>query len=95
MAYSMNKQREGHMNEEPPAPHGKPTEGHGPSTHPHIHVHSHAKGHTVHVMHADGGHDQHEHAPGDAEGIAQHIRTHIGAAGGQPVTGDDENLDAI
>lgn len=50
---------------------------------PHIHVHSHAKGHTVHVMHHDGRHEKFEHAHGDADGIAEHIHRHLGGAEGQ------------
>lgn len=48
---------------------------------PSIHIHSHSKGHTVHIMHHNGQHEQHEHSHGDAEGIAGHIHQHLG---GQP-----------
>lgn len=50
---------------------------------PHIHIHSHAKGHTVHIMHPDGAHEKHEHGHGDVEGIAAHVHEHIGGASGQ------------
>jgi hypothetical protein len=55
---------------------------------PHIFIHSHSKGHTVHIHHADGGHEKHEHSHGDADGIAEHIHQHLGAAGGQPVASE-------
>jgi hypothetical protein len=77
MAYQMNKQREAHMS-------GKEGEGEGrhkKGGHPHIFIHSHAGGHTVHIMHPDGRHEKHEHPHGDAEGIAQHVHTHLGAGG--------------
>lgn len=51
--------------------------------HPQIHIHSHAKGHTVHVMHSDGRHEKHDHESGDAEGLKSHIDEHIGGAMGQ------------
>ena len=92
--YSMNKQHESHLNKglghkgKHGSGAGDVEEKSGQHRAPHIHIHSHSKGHTVHVMHSDGGHDQHEHAPGDAEGIAEHIHNHIGAAGGQPVGGE-------
>jgi hypothetical protein len=74
----MNKQHERHMSG------GDSHEEHGGSgKHPSIHVHSHAKGHTVHVMHHDGRHEKHEHEHGDAEGIAAHIHEHIGGEQGQ------------
>jgi len=51
----------------------------GKSKHPQIHIHSHAKGHTVHIMHGDGRHEEHEHERGDTKGIKQHIDMHLGA----------------
>jgi len=88
--YSMNKQRQSHMGGgehsagHPPHGSGDVADKSGQHRPPHIHVHSHSRGHTVHIMHDDGRHEQHEHAPGDAEGIAQHIHQNIGN-GGQPV----------
>jgi hypothetical protein len=55
--------------------------------HPHIFVHSHSKGHTVHIHHQDGRHEKHEHAKGDAEGIAAHIHEHYGGGGGEHAMG--------
>jgi len=57
---------------------GSPTHGKGGGSHPHIAVHSHSAGHTVHITHPDGRHESHDHAAGDAEGIAAHIHQHIG-----------------
>lgn len=98
MAYGMNPQRAKHMGQEhsgheapkePPAEH----ETHGGAEHhaPSIHIHSHAKGHTVHIMHPSGAHEQHEHASGDAEGIASHIHEHIGGEPGQDHGGSSGN----
>lgn len=71
--FGMNKQREEHMNE---------GEGHHDDRHsehmPSIHIHSHAKGHTVHIMHPSGEHEKHEHEHGDVEGIMGHIHEHLG-----------------
>ena len=69
--------------------------GHKPS----IHIHSHAKGHTVHIFHKDGGHEKHEHPHGDASGIAQHIHDHLGGGQGAPEfesssEGDSANIAA-
>lgn len=61
--------------------------------HPQIMIHSHAKGHTVHIMHHDGTHEKHEHESGDAEGIKAHIDEHIGGGEGQDhgfSSGEDE-----
>lgn len=80
MAFQMNKQREQHMEG------GAQNQGQG-AKHPNIHIHSHAKGHTVHIMHHDGAHEKHEHEHGDAEGIASHIHQHIGGGLG----GDDQH----
>lgn len=54
---------------------------------PHISIHSHAKGHTVHVMHHDGSHTKHEHAHGDVEGMKAHIDKHL--SGGKESGADD------
>ncbi len=71
----MNKQHGEHMKQGASEHHG---EGGGK---PSIHIHSHSAGHTVHIMHPDGRHEQHEHEHGDAEGIAQHVHEHLGAGG--------------
>lgn len=66
---------------------------HGGGNHPQIHIHSHAKGHTVHVMHSDGRHEKHEHESGDTEGIKSHIDTQLGGGMGQDhgfSSGEDE-----
>lgn len=76
MATFMNKQRERHMSG------GEEGKGGGGGAKPSIHIHSHSKGHTVHIMHSNGMHEKHEHAHGDAEGIAQHVHTHLGESGG-------------
>lgn len=60
----------------------------GKSKHPSIHIHSHAKGHTVHIMHPDGAHEKHEHGKGDADGIAEHIHNHLGSGGQDHGVGD-------
>jgi hypothetical protein len=69
----------GQQQEPEPNEHADGEEGseHKPS----IHIHSHSKGHTVHIMHKDGTHEKHEHGPGDAEGIAQHIHEQLGTPG--------------
>lgn len=67
--------------------HNQPDKGTEPSgAHgmPSIHIHTHAKGHTVHIMHHNGQHTKHEHAHGDAEGIAAHIHQHLGGGGEPP-----------
>ena len=61
----------------------------GAGGHPHIHIHSHSGGHTVHIMHPDGRHEKHEHAHGDAEGMAQHIHTHFGGGEGSAPEGHE------
>jgi hypothetical protein len=93
--YSMNKQHQAHMSGKSPE-HGSEGSkgGHledksGEHRHPNIHIHSHSKGHTVHVMHSNGQHEQTEHEAGDAEGIANVVHQHIGAAGGQPVASEN------
>lgn len=51
---------------------------------PDIHIKSHDKGHTVHILpHKDSGMapEQHEHELGDADGIVEHIRKHLGKVG--------------
>jgi hypothetical protein len=92
--YSMNKQRERHMfgakegeagNEKDAGDVKKKTGQHHA---PHIHIHSHAKGHTVHVMHHDGAHEKHEHAHGDVEGMKAHLDKHFGAGGEHNDEGD-------
>jgi hypothetical protein len=87
----MNKQHEAHMQGKSEDKDGASKES-GSNEAPSIHVHSHAKGHTVHILHPDGQHEQHEHEPGDADGIAQHIHEHIGGEVGQDhgfSSGDD------
>jgi hypothetical protein len=81
----MNKQRERHM--------AGGEEQHGGQEHalPHIFVHSHSKGHTVHIHHADGGHEKHEHSHGDAEGIAAHIHEHLGGGAQEGEQRPEEN----
>jgi hypothetical protein len=49
---------------------------------PDINIKSHANGHTVHIMHPDGRHEQHPHDAGDVEGIAAHIHEHLGSGQG-------------
>lgn len=75
----MNPQHGAHMRGE--APSGDVEEKSGQHHPPHISIHSHAKGHTVHIMHHDGRHEKHEHARGDVEGIAAHIHKHLGGHG--------------
>lgn len=82
----MNPQHGKHMGEEEDGrseDKGSEKEKDGGARHPSIHVHSHSKGHTVHIMHPDGGHEKHEHSHGDAEGIAAHVHKHIGGKEGQ------------
>lgn len=57
---------------------------------PHIFIHSHDAGHTVHIHHGDGRHEQHEHEHGDVEGMAQHIHTYLGAGSAPESAGADE-----
>jgi hypothetical protein len=72
----MNRQRGRHMgahDEQQSGDHqGKPD----------IHIKSHAKGHTVHVMHQDGAHEKFEHDPGDTEGMAEHVHNFLGGGAG-------------
>jgi hypothetical protein len=67
---------------------GSPTEGgKGGSEHstmPQIHIHTHAKGHTVHIMHPNGHHEKHEHAHGDVDGMHAHLEEHLGGGGLEP-----------
>jgi hypothetical protein len=69
-----NEQNEAPMEEKQPMGHGSM---------PHMHIHTHAKGHTVHIMHPNGKHEKHEHEHGDAEGIAAHVHEHF-VGGGMP-----------
>jgi hypothetical protein len=62
---------------------GRSEHEHSEGEKPHIIVHSHAKGHTVHVMHSDGTHEKHEHESGDTEGIKAHVDTALGGGEGQ------------
>ena len=84
----MNKQRGAHMGhkEEPVTSHHgsdkEPNQDHGGEA-PDIMIKSHAKGHTVTIMHHDGRSESHEHSKGDTEGIKAHIDQHIGGAPGQ------------
>lgn len=84
----MNKQREAHMSGKAPGGHADEAEGghegHASAAHlPSIHIHSHAKGHTVHILHKDGRHEKHEHEAGDASGMAEHLQNHLAAGGGE------------
>lgn len=88
MAFSMNKQREAHMNGKPGMAEGagdiKDESGqHHP---PHIHIHHDGHKTHVHIMHHNAPPEHHEHDPGDTEGISSHVHEHYGAAGGQPVS---------
>jgi len=87
----MNKRHGEHMGNHEAAiePKGKEKSAKGGGHHPHIHIHSHSGGHTVHVMHPDGRHEAHEHAKGDADGIAQHVHDNLG---GQPSAGAPDGL---
>jgi hypothetical protein len=91
----MNKQREAHMTGKPQGEaSGDVSEASGQHHPPQIHIHSHAKGHTVHIMHHSGQHEKHEHAHGDSDGIAQHIHTHLGGPEGQDHgVGDGEEME--
>lgn len=84
MTHFMNPQRGKHMDgsshEPPPVDNEEDGQGQD-SEKPQIHIHSHAKGHTVHVMHKDGRHEKSEHAHGDTEGVKQHIDKHLGDVG--------------
>jgi hypothetical protein len=57
---------------------------------PQMHIHTHSKGHTVHVMHANGKHEQHEHAHGDTEGMKAHIDQHFGSGEAAPTPPEAE-----
>jgi hypothetical protein len=75
----MNKQHGAHMTGKPVGEEsGDVHEESGQHHAPQIHIHSHAKGHTVHIMHHDGRHEKHEHEHGDSEGMAEHLHTHLG-----------------
>jgi hypothetical protein len=54
-----------------------------PGEHPSIHIHSHSKGHTVHILHPSGAHEEHEFSRGDSEGISNLIHHHLGGEPGQ------------
>ena len=84
MKHFMNPQHGAHMGGKPaPSAAGDVDEASGQHHMPSIHIHSHAKGHTVHIMHPSGAHEKHEHEHGDAEGIASHIHEHLGGGEGQ------------
>ena len=42
-----------------------------------IMIHSHAKGHTVHIMHSDSKREAQTSVPGNTEGIKAHVNEHI------------------
>lgn len=71
----MNRQRGRHMSG------GQEQGGGNQAKKPQITIHSHSAGHTVHIMHPDGQHEQHEHEDGDSHGIAEHIHEHLGNGG--------------
>jgi hypothetical protein len=68
----MNPQRGRHMSGS--------SEEHGGSEKPHVFVHSHKNGHTVHLFHSDGRHEEHEHGH-DASSVADRVHESLG--GGQ------------
>ena len=45
---------------------------------PDIHVHTHSKGHSVHVHHKDGRHEEHKFNHGDHEGIGRKVTESMG-----------------
>lgn len=69
---AMNPQRARHMEGG-----SSSSEQSGHDGKPSIFIHSHSAGHTVHVYHADGQHEVHEHEHGDAEGMAEHVHTYL------------------
>ena len=79
----MNPQHGRHMRGEEDGRSEDKNKSKGGGKHPHIAIHSHSKGHAVHITHPDGRVESHEHAHGDAEGIAAHIHEHIGGKEGQ------------
>lgn len=81
MVYNMNPQRGKHMEMGAGGGEDEHDEHEESNEDPQIHIHSHAKGHTVHIMHKSGKHEQHEHSKGDTEGIAEHIHKNLGAGG--------------
>lgn len=94
MSFGMKGAHERRMREEAPAATAKPkppVQSHGGEA-PDIHIKSHSAGHTVHVMHKDGGSDKSEHQPGDTEGIKAKIDEHLG--GGLPEMGGEEKVTA-
>lgn len=93
MAHFMNKQHGKHMGHDEAAPAAEHGEHHaaGAEHKPSIHIHSHAKGHTVHIMHKDGAHEKHEHEHGDTEGIKAHIDEHLGQDHGYSSDGLEED----
>ena len=55
---------------------------------PHIHIHPHHDasgkhvGTAVHILHHDGTHAKHDHAPDDHEGVIGHYHDHYGEGSG-------------
>jgi len=68
--HNMNPQRARHMS-------GGSSEEHGGEAKPHIFVHSHKNGHTVHLFHNDGSHEEHEHGH-DAASVADRVHESLG-----------------
>jgi hypothetical protein len=91
MAFGMNKQRERHMAGAEAGQHGDPS-GHSQAHPPSIHIHSHDNGVTVHILHHDGQHEEHEHEKDDAEGIASHVHEHFGHGGGHEADEGNEGF---
>lgn len=95
--FQMNKQRQAHSEGETGNEKDAQDVDSGSGQHgaPHIHISSHEKGHTVHIMHKSGKHESHEHAHGDAEGIAAHIHQHLGSGSGSTTedsSGDEHDF---
>jgi hypothetical protein len=68
----MNPQRGRHMSGD-----ARNSGEHGGETKPHIFVHSHTNGHTVHLFHSDGRHEEHEHGH-DAAAVADRVHESLG-----------------
>jgi hypothetical protein len=68
----MNAQRGRHMG-------GGEQEHGGHGEKPSVFVHSHKNGHTVHVFHSDGSHEEHEHGH-DAESTADRVHEALGGS---------------
>lgn len=84
----MNPQRERHMHEG--GVHGE-SHGHGK---PDVHVKSHKGGHTVHILHQDGAHED-GGTHHDAESVAEQVKHALGGSSsreqrpGEEEEGDD------